>query len=188
MSLVRLLVGIFNPTISIVSMMSLSMEEIYAHPSEMLAVMADKIAGPSFRTFICIDAIIVLCGGVMTAIVGVSGLLTRLAKDKVLPEVLSHTNCQNASYVAIITFVITAITLFLAIFDPEDPTGINNFGGVFAISFVSVLIAFAYGAITLKLYRPRLARLAISSWWQIVVSLISVTVGFIGKLVFSFDY
>ncbi len=162
-------------------MMVLSMDEIYAHSSDMLAQMAGKAGGPGFRTFVCLDAIIILCGGVMTAIVGVSGLLTRLAKDKVLPEALATKNSRDAPYCAIITFVLIAISLFLAIFDPKDPNGINKFGGVFAISFLSVLITFAFGAIFLKLYRPKLARLVISTWSQIGLSLSTVLIGFIGK-------
>ena len=54
-------------------------------------------------------------------------------------------------------------------------------GGVFAIAFLSVLCAFACGAIMLKLYRAKLARMVIAQWWQIFVSLAAVFVGLIGK-------
>jgi len=36
-----------------------------------------------FETFITIDAVIILCGGVLTAYVGITGLLRRMAQDKV---------------------------------------------------------------------------------------------------------
>jgi amino acid transporter len=146
------------------SMMVLPMQTIYDHPSDMLAEMAGELGGYGFKAFLCADAIFILCGGVLTALVGVSGLLGRLAKDRVLPEVFGYTNAGGSYYIAITIFVIVAVTLFLAIYDPEDPTAINNFGGVFAISFLSVLTAFGCGAVLLKLYRPRIARLVIANW------------------------
>ncbi len=162
--------------------MVLDMDTIRAHPSDMLAVMADQLGGRGFSTFVCIDAVLVLCGGVMTAIVGVSGLLGRLAKDNVLPSVLARKNYRGAPYVAIIVFTGISVTLFLAIYDPTDPTAISNFGGVFAISFVAVLIVFAFGSIMLKLYRPKIARLVIAKWWQIGISLVAVCAGWVGNI------
>jgi hypothetical protein len=73
------------------------------------------------------------------------------------------------------------MSLFLAIFDPLNPTAINNFGGVFAISFLSVLVAFAVGAFLLKLYRSQLPRLVIAKWWHIILSMSAVFVGLIGQ-------
>ncbi len=124
---------------------------------------------------LCVDSLCLLL------LTGVSGLLKRLANDKVMPEFLAYTNSRGAAYSAIICFVGVSMSLFLAIYDPADPTAINNFGGVFAISFLSVLVAFACAAVLLKLHRSKLARLVIAQWWQIFVSLASVTVGLIGK-------
>ena len=167
--------------------MVMTMEQIYDHPSDMLAVMARELGGKSFETWLCIDAVMVLCGGVLTAIVGVTGLLDRLAKDKVVPESLSAVSSWGSSYVAIICFSIGSISLFLCIFDPEDPSGIDRFGGVFAISFLSVLAAFAFAAILLKLYRPYLARLVITQWWQVGFSFLAVLIGFVGNIVLTPD-
>jgi amino acid transporter len=114
---------------------------------------------------------------------GVSGLIKRLSFDRVLPSFLAYTNNRGAAYAAIICFVGVSMSLFLAIFDPADPTAINNFGGVFAISFLSVLVAFASAAVLLKLHRSTLARLVIAQWWQIFVSLGAVFIGLIGELV-----
>ena len=185
--LIRVLAGAFNPLISLMSMMVMPMEQIYEHPSDMLAVMARELGGKSFETWLCIDAVMVLCGGVLTAIVGVTGLLERLAKDKVVPESLAAVSSWGASYVAIICFSIGSISLFLCIFDPKDPSCINRFGGVFAISFLSVLAAFAFAAILLKLYRPNLARLVITKWWQVSFSLLAVLIGFVGNIVLTPD-
>jgi hypothetical protein len=56
--------------LSFVSLMVLPLPEIYAHPSEMLAIMADRVGGPVFKTILCVDAVTILCGGVLTSIVG----------------------------------------------------------------------------------------------------------------------
>jgi hypothetical protein len=66
----RVLVSLYNPMLSFVSLMVLPLSEIYAHPSDMLAVMAEKLGGSTFRTILCIDAVTILCGGVLTSIVG----------------------------------------------------------------------------------------------------------------------
>ena len=177
----RLLVGVYNPLLSLVSMMVLPMDVILQHPSDMLAQMAKALGGDMFYFILNVNAVIILCGGVITAIVGVSGLLKRCAADKVLPHFLSYTNYRGGAYASIIVFVILAISLFLAIFDPKDPTAINQFGGVFAIAFLTVLFAFGCSAVLLKLYRPHLARLAMADWWEISVSICAVGAGLIGK-------
>lgn len=181
MCMTRFLVGFYNPLLSFVSMMVLPMDVILEHPSDMLAEMAKALGGDIFYFILCVNAVIVLCGGVITAIVGVSGLLKRCAADKVLPQFLGYTNYRGGAYSAIIVFVLLSISLFLAIFDPNDPTAIDQFGGVFAISFLTVLFAFGCSSVLLKLYRPHLARLVIADWWEIGVSIFAVGAGLIGK-------
>jgi hypothetical protein len=64
------MVGFFNPALSLVSMMVLPLEDIYHHSSEMLALMAQEMGGDLFHTIMCIDAVVILCGGVLTSIIG----------------------------------------------------------------------------------------------------------------------
>ena len=162
-------------------MMVLPMSTIYAHPSDMLAVIAKQLGGKPFYTILCIDAFIILCGGVITALVGVSGLMKRLSSDKILPNFLQLTNSKGGPYAALICFVALAISLFVVIFNPNNPTAINNFGGVFAIAFLTVLIAFGFSSCLLKLNRSKLARLVITPWWQVFVSIGCVILGLIGE-------
>ena len=161
------------------------MDDIYLSSGDMLAFMANVVGGQGFRIVLCVDAVVILCGAVITSIIGVSGLLKRLANDKVLPEFLSWTNSRGAPYTSIITFIVLSMSLFLAIYTPGDPTAINAFGGVYTIAFLSVLTAFALGAILLKLYRPKLARLAIAPWWTIFLSISAVFIGLIGNIVLT---
>ena len=178
----RVVVGFYNPAIMLVAMMVLPMDVIYENSGDLLAKMAEVVGGHAFHTVIAVDALVVLCGAVITAIIGISGLMKRLANDKVLPQFLATMNSRGSAYYSIISFVVLCISLFLAIFNPDDPTAIDSFGGVYTISFLSVLVAFAGAAILLKLYRPLLARLVIARWWQIILSLLCVMLGLIGKL------
>ena len=174
--------GIYNPLLSITSMMVLPMSTIYDHPSDMLAQMAKQLGGDGFHTVMCIDAVVILCGGVITAFVGVSGLIKRLAGDRLLPSFLRVTNSRGAAYAAILCFVSLAFSLFAAIFNPSNPSAIDNFGGVYAIAFLTVLTAFGYASCLVKLNRSKMARLVITPWWQVVFSIVCVILGFIGML------
>jgi amino acid transporter len=146
----------------------------------MLAEVAYKMGGSPLRAIVCIDAITILSGGILTAIIAVSGLLKRLAKDKVLPSYLLTTNQRGAVYASNITFTLISIIFFLTIYDSTKADQINRIGGVFAISFLAVLLTFAVGAISLKLYRPKLARLEVAKWWHIIFSLFAIAAGLIG--------
>jgi amino acid transporter len=178
-------VGLYNPLISLMSMMVLPLDVIVQHPSDLLAIIADRLGGNVFRTILCIDAVIILCGGVLTGIVGVSALLCRLASDGVLPSFLSRLNYRGSPYLAIIIFVGLSMSLFLTIFDPAQPKAMDNFGGVYAISFLTVLSAFGLATILLKLHRARLARRMIAHWWEIFFSIAAVLCGLFGNIILT---
>jgi amino acid transporter len=180
-------VGIYNPLISITSMMVLPMDHIRSHSGDLLAEMAAVVGGSVFKNILCIDAVIILCGAVLTSFVGVCGLTKRLAKDSVLPEILARTNCRGSADVSIICFTILVISLFLSIYNPDDSSAINTFGGVYGIAFLLVLTAFSASSILLKLYRPRLARLVITKWWQVYFCFFSVAIGVIGDIILTPD-
>lgn len=166
-------------------MMCLPLQYIYDNPSDLLAAMGRKIGGEVFEKVVVVDAIIVLCGAVLTSYVGVSNLMRRLASDKVLPAFLGERNRRGSPYIAIIFFLLLCISLFTAVFDPKNPTGINNVGNVYAMSFLCVLTAFTYAAVMLKLFRPQMARLVISKWWEIWMSVVAVLTGLAGNLVLN---
>jgi amino acid transporter len=176
------LVGIFNPCLSIVSMMVLPMEKIYESPSELLAIMAEKVGGSAFSQAVCVDAVLVLCGAVLTSFVGVSGLLVRLSNDKVLPAFVAISTSSGSPVVASILFFLISVSLFVILFDPTNSQQISAFGGVYAIAFLCVLVAFASSAIMLKLNRSNMARLVIARWWEIYLSLFAVAAGLIGNI------
>jgi amino acid transporter len=165
-------------------MMVLSVDDIREHSSDMLAVVARKLGGSAFMRVVCVDAVLILCGATLTSIIGVSNLMIRLAKDKVLPSSVAYISRTGSALVAIIVFCVGSISLFLAIFDPKSPTAIVEFGTVYSMAFLSVLSAFAFAAVLLKLYRGNMARMVITKWWHVFFSFICVFVGLIGEYLF----
>jgi amino acid transporter len=158
---------------------------IYDHPGDLLARMAGILGGNGAKVLVVVDAIVVLCGAVLAAYVGVSSLLKTLATDSILPNFLSLTNSRNAAYMAIITFCTFSILLFILVFSPHNPTDIGSFGGVFAIAFLCVLLSFIYANILLKLYRQNLGRLVIAQWWEVFFCLGSILAALLGLLSLS---
>lgn len=140
---------------------------IYDHQGDLLARMAGIMGGNGAKIVVVVDAIIVLCGGVLAAYVGVSSLLKTLATDNVLPGFLKATNSRGAAYMAILTFCVFSIILFILVFSPHNPATIGPFGVVFAIAFLCVLLSFLYANFLLKLYRQNLGRLVIAEWWEV---------------------
>jgi amino acid transporter len=167
-------------------MMVMPLDFIYDHPGDLLARMAGILGGNGAKVLVVVDAIIVLCGAVLAAYVGVSSLLKTLATDSILPNFLSLTNSRNAAYMAIITFCTFSILLFILVFSPHNPTDIGSFGGVFAIAFLCVLLSFIYANILLKLYRQNLGRLVIAQWWEVFFCLGSILAALLGLLYLAF--
>jgi hypothetical protein len=48
------------------------------HPSDLLAIVGFEAGGAGMQTFVCVDAVVVLAGAVLTSYVGVIGLLFKI--------------------------------------------------------------------------------------------------------------
>ncbi|TPX63091.1 hypothetical protein CcCBS67573_g08769 [Chytriomyces confervae] len=76
-----------NPIMAFLALCVLPIDSIVANTSTVISVMADVSFGKWLRIAVAIDAVIVLCGGVLTAFVGASGLLESMANDNLLPSI-----------------------------------------------------------------------------------------------------
>lgn len=76
---------IFSPAIALVALNSLPFTAIAAARDFLLADVAKAIGGVFFQYWLAADAFLVLAGAVLTAYVGMSGLVHRLAADNCLP-------------------------------------------------------------------------------------------------------
>ncbi|CAM9882560.1 unnamed protein product, partial [Ectocarpus sp. 8 AP-2014] len=107
-------VAVFNPAICLLSLCVLPMEEIIEYKHSMLAIMAKRVGywaggclglptpgldlGEVFAFWVSLDAFVVLSGAVLTAYVGISGLLARMAKDRCLPQFMLRKNKWRGTY------------------------------------------------------------------------------------------
>jgi len=192
--------ALFNPLISLLAMAVLPMSIIQGGetdvnggpPIPLLASLAQVAGGAAHGTglkyFVCIDGAIVLAGSVLTAYVGVMGLIRRMAQDRCLPSFLMTVNkSRGTPHWIIATFFVLTSSLFLLLYPPSthDSKQVDNLAGVYDIAFLTVMSAFAVAAIILKVKRPDLPRLVITSWPTVLTALALVLVGLAGTLITS---
>lgn len=74
-------VSVINITFSVLCVVILPLDKLASvHASDSLAFLANVVGGDYHRLLICIDAFIILAASVLTSYVGVSGLVTRMAR------------------------------------------------------------------------------------------------------------
>ena len=127
---------LFNPLIAFFALGVCTNEELYAHPNDLLVVMGQTAAGTWLAKLVAVDAIIVLAGGVLTAYVGVGGLMKRLALDRCIPGFFLATNRWRNTNHNIALFFFAVSTSMLLILNGS----LVQLGGIFALAFLSVLV------------------------------------------------
>jgi hypothetical protein len=149
--------------------------------------MAQISAGRWLATAVSIDAVLVLSGAVLTAYVGVTGLVRRMALDRCLPQLLLRENrMRRTNHWIILGFFATcwSIVMITRVVHPETGQATLDIGilaGVYTISFLGVMALFAVGNMLLKVKRKRLPRAVRASWPGVVVALIAVSVGLVAN-------
>ncbi|CAB1120891.1 unnamed protein product [Ectocarpus sp. CCAP 1310/34] len=134
----------------------------------MLAIMAKRVGywaggclglptpgldlGEVFAFWVSLDAFVVLSGAVLTAYVGISGLLARMAKDRCLPQFMLRKG------------------------------DITTLSGVYTFSFLGVMTLFSVGTILLKFKRPSLPREVTVSYATTLVGITCVITAFVGNM------
>jgi len=129
------------------------------------------------RFWVSLDAAIVLSGAVLTAYVGVGGLLSRMTLDRVLPEFLTQKNpCRKTYHWIILLFF--AITSSLLMIVWGDITALSV---VYTIAFLSVMSLFAIGNILLKYKRSQLRRNVKANFFVVLLALSSSITALVGN-------
>jgi amino acid transporter len=102
---------------------------------------------------------------VLTAFIGVNGLVKRLALDRSLPAFLLETNSLRGTnhWIAVVFFALCT-SLFL-ILNGE----VGSLANVYSLSFLLVMALFAFGCMMLKFKRSDLKRLLIRSQSPLLV-------------------
>ncbi|CAM9830202.1 unnamed protein product [Discosporangium mesarthrocarpum] len=183
-------VAAFNPVISLLSLSVLQMDEIIAYEQSMLAIMAKRVGhwtgnvlgleewgnlGDLMRLWVSLDAFIVLSGAVLTAYVGINGLISRMAQDRCLPQIMLQKNKWRGTYHYIIFgyFLLAASQVLLLKGD------ITTLSGVYTFSFLGVMMLFSAGTVLLKFKRPSLPREVTVSYPTVFFAMSMVLMAFV---------
>ncbi|EGG16862.1 hypothetical protein DFA_07842 [Cavenderia fasciculata] len=161
------IVTLFNPLIGFLNLCFLHVCEIAGNSSGVLAEVAGRSLGYWFRLWVGIDACLVLSGSVITAYVGIIGLVRRMALDRCLPQFLIIENpWRKTNHFIIIFFFLVCTSLFIM-------AGFKTtvLAGVYTIAFLGVMSLFAVGNMLLKYKRSSLKREIKSPWMGVIFAL-----------------
>ena len=175
------LVLLVNPTVVLICLGTTYLGTIVANPDNILSVVSQRVGGHWLNMLVSVDAVAVLSGGVLTAYVGVIGLIQQLAYDRCLPLFLTQTNPTfRTNHWIIMFFFLFCATLYLI-------TGgdVTILSGVFSLSFLMVMLSFAAANMMLKIHRARLPRVVSASWPAVLLGFSSMFAGFIGIVLYN---
>lgn len=175
----NMLIGVvvFNPLVALVVLNSMPLEAIVNAKDFLLSDAASVLAGQFFRTFIVIDAFLVLSGAVLTAYVGVSGLLHRMAIDSCIPLFFAKANKSGSFPRIIITFFLLCSSILLA-----TKGNLLSLAGVYTIAFLCVMSLFAFGNLILKESRNKLKRTYRAPILVVIVAFFATFLGILGNI------
>lgn len=170
-------VTFINPIMALLAIMVLPLAGIAANKEAMLSFMGMEIGGQWLATVISVDAVLVLCGAVLTSFVGVSGLMKRMTLDRILPQFLLKENKRGSSPRILIVFFLLCISV-LFITNGE----MGALAGVYTISFLIVMAFFAFGNFLLKIKRARLPRPETATPFVVFIALMAVLAALYGNI------
>jgi len=173
------IVSIINPLMAILalSLFSMTLLQSDGYQNTLLVEMATKVGGKWFASLIAVDAVLVLSGAVLTSYVGVSGLLERMALDRILPQFFLKKNKSGSSYRIILMFLLLNISILLI-----TNGNVKLLAGVYTISFLAVMVLFGIGNVLLKVKRQTLPRPEKASWISVIIAIIAVITALAGNI------
>ncbi|KAH9114220.1 hypothetical protein AeMF1_011654 [Aphanomyces euteiches] len=171
----------FNTALSILNLCVLPLfgpTGTIANNNIVLALMARVTLGRWFELWTTIDGFVVLAGSVLTSYVGITGLVRRLACDRVMPEFLLVENSwRHTNHFIIFLYFFIASSLVVVL-----NGDIAMLSSVFSYAFLGLLLLFSGGAILFKLKRSHMPRATSAAWWKCLVACGMVFCGFLGTL------
>lgn len=172
-----------NPLIALVGLMVLPMATIGENSEAMLSFMGLSIGGRWLAMVVSIDAVVVLCGAVLTSYVGVSGLVKRMTLDRILPQALLKENKRGSSPRIILLFFGLCLSVLLL-----TRAEVDALAGVYTISFLSVMAFFALGNFMLKIKRAKLPRPETATVAAVSLALFGVLAALFGNMKLHPEY
>ncbi|KAI6165303.1 amino acid permease-domain-containing protein [Pisolithus thermaeus] len=153
---------VFNTTISLLVLALIPLDA--ESQGNVLSVLADKVAGRWLRIWVAIDAVVVLCAGVLTGVLSACELLCELSHDRVLPRTFrAPLPLTGAPYISVLCFMGLSIAIYAS-------TGANLtiISEIFSVAWLAVMMLFPISLVLLRFSRPRLPRVSRCSFTVII--------------------
>jgi len=176
------IVSFFNPVIAILLISVIPLTEVGENKESLLAHLGETTGGSWLAWLISIDAVMVLCGAVLTSFVGVSGLLNRMTLDRILPNYFLKQNKRGSHYRIVLSFLILCISVLFA-----TNGHLESLAGVYTFSFLAVMALFGIGNLLLKYKRRKLPRPERARGISVVIAVTFVIAAFFGNMLLNIN-
>lgn len=178
-----LAVSIINPLMALAIVAVIPIATVGEHQESLLSYMGHSTGGAWLSTVISIDAVMVLSGAVLTSYIGVTGLMKRMALDRILPRILLKENKGGSSPRILILFFLLCLSVFLI-----TDGALGPLAGVYTISFLLVMVYFGYGNLLLKIKRAKLPRPEYAKPYLVVIAIVALIVAIYGNIKLHPEY
>lgn len=176
------IVSFFNPVIAILIIAIIPMTQLGEHKESLLAFLGHTAGGNWLSWLISIDAVLVLCGAVLTSFVGVTGLLKRMTLDRILPNYFLKENKNGSNYRIIVSFLILCVSVLMV-----TKGDLVSLAGVYTFSFLAVMALFGIGNLLLKFKRKKLPRPEKANGFAVFIAISLIIIAFIGNYILNED-
>ncbi len=174
-----IIVSIINPLIAIfaLSLFALPTLTSDAYQNTLLIQMWKLVWNNGLAYLISIDAFLVLSGSVLTSFIWVTWLFERITLDRILPQYFIKKNKRWSSYRIITMFLLLCISILLI-----TKWNVKLLAWVYSISFLAVMSLFWIGNILLKVFRSKIPRSEIASWFSVFIAITLTITALIGNI------
>ena len=170
-------VSFFNPVLALLLICIIPIAQVGDHKESLLAFLGETTGGSWLAFLVSTNAVLVLCGAVLTSFVGVSGLLERITLDRIMPNYFLKKNKRGANYRIVIAFLVLCLSVLLV-----TRGKLLTLAGVYTFSFLTVMGLFGLGNLLLKYKRSKLPRLERANGLTVVLAIICIGLAFIGNM------
>ncbi|SHF94766.1 amino acid/polyamine/organocation transporter, APC superfamily [Flavobacterium segetis] len=174
------IVTFFNPVIALLLIAIIPIAQLGDHKESLLAFLGHTAGGNWLSWLISIDAVLVLCGAVLTSFVGVTGLLKRMTLDRILPNYFLKENKSGSNYRIIISFLILCVSVLFV-----TKGNLESLAGVYTFSFLAVMALFGIGNLLLKFKRKKLPRPEKAKGISVIVAISLIIIAFTGNYILN---
>jgi len=173
------IVSIINPLMAVFALTIFTIPVLKGgdFQNTLLIEMGKQVGGEGIASLVALDAFLVLSGAVLTSFVGVTGLLERMALDRIVPPYFLKRNKKGSSYRIIIIFLLLCISVLIF-----TRGNVQLLAGVYTISFLSVMALFGVGNILLKVKRSKLPRPERARWLAVFTAITAVIIALYGNI------